>query len=106
MRICCDENIKRSITSVLRQEGHDVVRVQDVLDLGDEDDEIVAFCREEGPVLLTNDADFFQYDSHPRVLFLHEQRASPRRVVTAVRRINRAAPDLGNQVWHVPDGWV
>ena len=37
MKICCDENIKRSITDLLEQEGYDVVRVQDELELGFED---------------------------------------------------------------------
>ena len=41
MKICCDENIKRSITDLLEQEGYDVVRVQDELELGFENEAIV-----------------------------------------------------------------
>ncbi|MBP1922153.1 hypothetical protein J2751_001159 [Halorubrum alkaliphilum] len=45
MRLCCDENIKRSITNLLAQEGYDAVRVQDELELGFEDEAIrLCFC--------------------------------------------------------------
>ena len=60
MKLCCDENIKRSITNLLEQEGYDVVRVQDELELGFEYNPIVRFCRENHRVLLTND-DFFEF---------------------------------------------
>jgi len=79
MRLCCDENIKRSITNLLAQEGYDAVRVQDELELGFEDEAIIRFCREESRVLLTNDDDFFEFEDHPGVLFLAEQRTPPRR---------------------------
>lgn len=106
MKLCCDENIRRGITTVLEQEGHDVIRVQDVLELGSEDQEILEFCRETDRILVTNDEDFFDFDTHPGVLFLDEQRASPRDVATAVRRIERQVTDVADQVWHIPDGWV
>jgi predicted nuclease of predicted toxin-antitoxin system len=80
MKRCCDENIKRSITTLLEQEGYDIVRVQDEHEPGFEDEAIVRFCRETDRVLLTNDDDFFEFDEHPGVLFLDEQRASPRSV--------------------------
>jgi predicted nuclease of predicted toxin-antitoxin system len=53
MKLCCNENIKRSITDLLEQEGYDVVRVQDELELGFEDEAVVRFCRENHRVLLT-----------------------------------------------------
>lgn len=62
MKLCCDENIKRSITNLLEQEGY------------------------------------------PGVLFLDEQRASPRTVVTAIQRIERRVTETAGQVWHVPNG--
>jgi len=70
MKLCCDENIKRSITNLLEQEGYDVVRVQEQLELGFEDRAIVEFCRENNRVLLTTDDDFFEFDQRPGVLFL------------------------------------
>jgi len=106
MKLCCDENIKRSVTDLLLQEGYDVVRVQDKLELGFEDSAIIAFCRGSGRVLLTNDDDFFRFDDHPGVLFLEEQLAPPRAVVTAIQRLDRHVPELTDEVWHVPDGWV
>ncbi|MFC4986886.1 DUF5615 family PIN-like protein [Saliphagus infecundisoli] len=60
MRLCCDENIKRSIYSLLEQEGYEVVRVQDELTLGDDDSEVIEYCRAEQRVLLTNDDDFLR----------------------------------------------
>jgi predicted nuclease of predicted toxin-antitoxin system len=78
MKLCCDENIKRSITTILDQEGHDVVRVQDELDLGDTDRTVLEFCRETDRILLTNDDDFFDFETHPGILFLDEQRTSTR----------------------------
>ena len=106
MRLCCDENIKRSITNLLAQEGYDAVRVQDELELGFEDEAIIRFCREESRVLLTNDDDFFEFENHPGVLFLAEQRTSPRRAVTAIQRIDRQVTETAGQVWHVPNGWA
>ena len=106
MKLCCDENIKRSIAMLLEQEGYDVVRVQDELELGFEDIEIVRFCREHNRVILTNDDDFFEFDGRVGVIFLDEQRTPPRDVVTAIQRIDRHVPDVTDRVWHVPDGWV
>ena len=73
MRCCCDENIKRSISVLLGQEGHDVVRVQDELGLSTPDSEIIAYCNETNRVLLTNDDDFFSFDSHPGVCSKHSE---------------------------------
>jgi hypothetical protein len=80
--------------------------VQDELELGFEDEAIVQFCRQTDRTLLTNDDDFFVFDEHPGILFLDEQGASPRTVVTAIQRIDRHVTDRENQVWHVPDGWA
>lgn len=106
MRLCCDENIKRSVTVLFEQEGYDVVRVQDELELGYADAEIIDFCRETGRILVTNDDDFFDFTAHPGILFLAEQRTAPRKVVTAVQRLDRHVSDLSDTVWHVPDGWI
>ena len=105
MKLCCDENIKRSITNLLEQEGYDVVRVQDELELGFEYNPIVRFCRENHRVLLTND-DFFEFEEHPGILFLDEQRTPSRKAVTALQRIGRQVTEMAGQVWHVPNGWV
>jgi predicted nuclease of predicted toxin-antitoxin system len=106
MKICCDENVTRSATEILRQEGYDVVRVQDALDLGFGDDDIMSFCRETDRLVLTNDEDFFDFDDHPGILFLDEQRTPPRDIVTTITRIDRHVPETAGTVWHVPDGWI
>lgn len=108
MRILSDENIKRSITHLLSQEGHDVVRVQDELELGFDDGDIIDYCRDEGRMILTNDDDFFDFDDHPGVLFLTRQTTPARDVANAVRHIERQfeSDDLEGVVLHVPDGWV
>lgn len=108
MRILCDENVKRSIVQLLEQEGYQVNRVQDELTLGFEDSEIIEYCRANSLVLLTNDDDFFGFESHTGIFFLHDQHAPTRNVVTAIQRIIRYADteDFENEVWHVPDGWA
>lgn len=108
MRLLCDENIKQTIYNLLRQEGHDVIRVQDEFDQATPDDELVQFCREEGRVLLTNDEDFFSFETHAGVLYLTEQTASPRAVATAVQKIEQyvGEDELAERVLHVPDGWT
>lgn len=108
MKILCGESVRGSLVRLLEQEGHDVARVQDDLDVGFDDTEIIESCRETGRVVLTNDEDFFAFDSHPGVLFLDSQRTPPRDAVTAVQRIERHvdADTLENAVFHVPDGWI
>ncbi|ERH03142.1 MAG: hypothetical protein J07HN6_00146, partial [Halonotius sp. J07HN6] len=74
MRCCYDENIRRSISVLLAQEDHDIVRVQDELGLIMPNNEIIDYCNETDRVLLTNDDDFFSYDTHPGICFLEAQR--------------------------------
>jgi hypothetical protein len=87
---------------------YNVERVQDRLELGFEDGEIVSYCREADRLLLTNDDDFFAFDTHPGIFFVDDQRARPREVATAIQRIERfvGPEELAGQVFHVPDGWV
>ena len=107
MNLACDENIKTSITDLLLQEGHDAVRIQDI-ELGISDVDVIEYCREDGRVLLTNDDDFFAFDSHPGILFLSHQTTPARKVANAVRHIDRqlSVSELEDTVLHVPDGWV
>lgn len=108
MRILCDENVRHSIYNLLVQEGHDVERVQDRLDIGDGDRVVIEYCREERRILLTNDDDFFAFDHHRGILFLDEQSAPTRTVVTAIQRVEEylGTDYLTDTVVHVPDGWV
>lgn len=108
MKLFCDENVKDSVYNLLHQEGYDVRRVRDVLEAGDPDWEVIEHCRRNDAVLLTNDDDFFAFDDHPGILFLDEQLAAPRAVVTAIQRIEETVGpgSMADTVWHVPDGWV
>jgi hypothetical protein len=54
---------------------------------------------------MTNDDDFFHFETHPGILFLDEQRTSPRGR-NSDQRIDRHVPDVSDQVWHLPNGWV
>lgn len=108
MRLLCDENVRGSIVRLLDQEGYDVERVQDALAVGFEDDDIVAYCRNSSRVLLTNDEDFFDAETHSGVLYLTKQRTAPRDVIAAIREIERhVGPEtLEGRVLHIPDGWA
>lgn len=108
MKILCNENVARSIYVLLGQEGYDVERVQDTLELGYDDEEIVDYARETSRVILTNDDDFFDFDAPAGILFLDELRAKPREVVTAIQRIERRVGTEGidDYVFHVPNGWI
>lgn len=105
MRLCCDENIKFSVFSLLKQEGFDVVRVQDELELAAEDENIVDYCVRTNRAIITNDTDFLDIRDHPGVLFLEEQTAAPRDVVEAIKRIDELVEfdELSEVVMYVPD---
>jgi hypothetical protein len=106
MRLLCDENVRGSIVRLLEQEGHDVERVQDVLDVGDPDSAVLEYATDTDRVVLTNDTDFLDSEG-VGVLFLDTQMSDPRPVVTAIGRIERVTDgSVSNTVYHVPDGWV
>ena len=107
MRIICDENVRTGIFAILGQEGHDTVRVQDELELGFNDGDIVDYACETGRVVLTNDDDFLGMD-HCGVLFVDEQRTPPREVLEAVERVelHYDTTEIHGGEIHVPDGWT
>lgn len=58
MRLVADLHISPRTVDFLRQLGHDVVRVAEVLSPKASDEEIVAYAVAEGRVVLTQDLDF------------------------------------------------
>ncbi|MBY0274132.1 DUF5615 family PIN-like protein [Candidatus Binatia bacterium] len=58
MKILADVNIAPRTCAFLRSQGHDVVRVGDVLDPTSSDTMIVEFARAEGRVVISHDLDF------------------------------------------------
>lgn len=92
--------------TLYREGGHDVVSVQDDLELRFDDGAIVQYWREEGRIILTNDG-FFRFDDHPGVLFLARRTAAPRAVATAVRHAESlvGVDALDGRMLHVPGEW-
>ena len=58
MKILADVNIAPRTCAFLRSQGHDVIRVSDVLGPTSSDAGIVDFARAEGRVVLSHDLDF------------------------------------------------
>ncbi len=57
MNLTVDESVDIEIATRLREDGHDVICVCEMLP-GISDDEVLAFARERGDILLTCDKDF------------------------------------------------
>ena len=103
MRLLADVHVKSAYCNALRSHGHEVVRVQDVLDQAATDESIIEHARETGHVVLTNDdKDFGQFGSHHGVLFV-PQDMKPGAVETAVSRIERQFESLDDTVQYVRD---
>ena len=60
VRFYADEHVPRAVVGGLRRRGIPVVRVPDVDRLGDSDAAHLAFARDEGLVVFTQDADFLR----------------------------------------------
>jgi predicted nuclease of predicted toxin-antitoxin system len=103
MRVLADVHVKSAYCNALRSHGHEVVRVQDVLDQAATDESIIEYAREARLVVLTNDdKDFGQFGSHHGVLFV-PQDMQPGTVETAVSRIERQFDGLDDTVQYVRD---
>ena len=60
VRFYVDEHVPKAVVGGLRRRGVGVVRVPDVDRLGETDEAHLAFARDRGLVLFTQDADFLQ----------------------------------------------
>lgn len=58
MRFLADQNVEEPIVARLREAGHDVLRLAEVLPVRAIDEEILKNARDEARILLTNDKDF------------------------------------------------
>lgn len=106
MRVFCDENVKFSLYNLLRQEGHDCVRIEDTLGKGASDEEIAEYCREENRLILTSDDDFLTLTEQPGIIFLNEQTTSSKKVANSMRRIEASVDEPEKHVFYVPGDWV
>jgi len=94
MRLLADENVRSAHVSALESAGHDVVRVEDLLEKGVPDTSVRAAGRANDRVILTYDRkDFAGTTDHAGVLVADETML-PRAVRRAVDRIERSYPDL------------
>ncbi|PSP46466.1 hypothetical protein BRC69_03565 [Halobacteriales archaeon QH_6_66_25] len=111
MRLLADEHVPPAFVSALRGEGHDVVIVGESIDLGSEDEVLLAHARETDRVILSEDTDFRGADpelikeNHPGILAC-DTTASPGEIAAAVRRIDTLVDDCTGTVLFVPGNWL
>ena len=92
-----DNNVPRQVTHLLRDLGHDVVEVRDVLAPGAPDAAIAAFARQSGRRVVTHDVGFARAcrrDGIPHVWLRTPETQDASRVREAIETIE-ACFDLG-----------
>jgi predicted nuclease of predicted toxin-antitoxin system len=79
IRYFTDEHVPTVIANGLRKRGVDVLTVSEAGLLGTEDEDLLAFAREERRVIVTQDRDFLrlaaQAADHPGVTFASQDRS-------------------------------
>lgn len=110
MELLADENIETEWIQALRDDGHDVVCVVDVKDLGVSatDPDVLAVATRQNRVLLTADQSDFSNpptDEHPGIIIIADVTRTGGEVRRAVRRIERSISDLSDHVAYVSD-WL
>lgn len=105
MRLLADENVRPAHVLALISAGHDIVRVDEVLEKGVSDDAVLESGISQRRVVLTYDRkDFADTTDHAGVLILSET-MSPRDLRQAVNRIEHVYPTLEEVVEFLSD-WV
>jgi predicted nuclease of predicted toxin-antitoxin system len=110
MELLADENIETEWIQALRDDGHDVVRVVDVDDLGMSatDPDVLSVAIRQNRVLLTADQSDFSNppaDEHPGIIIIADVTRTGGEVRRAGRRIERSVSDLSDHVAYVSD-WL
>jgi predicted nuclease of predicted toxin-antitoxin system len=110
MELLADENVETEWIQALRDDGHKVVRVVDVEDLGvsASDPDVLAVATRKDRVLLTADQSDFSNPpagEHPGIIIIADVTRTGGEVRRAVRRIERSVPDLSDHVAYVSD-WL
>ena len=79
IRYYADEQVPGAVVQGLRRRGVDVRTVTEAGLLGASDEEHLAFARQEGRVLFTQDDDFLRLHAagvpHGGIVYVHQQRA-------------------------------
>lgn len=110
MDLLTDENVETEWIQALRDDGHDVVRVVDIDELGPSatDPDVLAVTTQLNRVLLTADQSDFAdppIDGHAGVIIVANLTRTGGEVRRSIRRIENSVPDLSNQVAYVSD-WL
>jgi predicted nuclease of predicted toxin-antitoxin system len=110
MELLADENIETEWIQALRDDGHDVVRVVDVKDLGVSaaDPDVLSVATRQNRVLLTADQSDFSNppaDEHPGIIIIADVTRTGGEVRRAAHRIERSVSDLSDHVAYVSD-WL
>jgi predicted nuclease of predicted toxin-antitoxin system len=102
MRLLIDMNLTPRWVQTLEVSGHDVVHWSSVGEPTDSDNQICAYAREHGFVVITNDLDFPQILAHarafgPSVVLLRGEPLVPElRGAALVRALEDCAAELGH----------
>ena len=79
VRYFTDEHVARAVAAGLRKRGIDVLTLAEADLLGADDEDLLAFARQEGRVVVTQDQDFLriaaQEHDHPGVVYAPQGRS-------------------------------
>lgn len=110
MDLLADENVETEWIQALGDDGHDIIRVMDVDELGASAADSAVLrgggAAERNRVRLTVDlADFSvpPTDDHSGIIIIASVTRTGSEVRRAVRRIERAVPDLSGHVAYISD---
>lgn len=103
MRLLTDENVRSAHVSALESGGHNVVRVEDVLEKGVADTDVRSAGRSRDRVVLTYDRKVFAGSTDHAGVLVADETMPPRALRRAVDRIDRAYPSLSDVVEFLTD---
>jgi predicted nuclease of predicted toxin-antitoxin system len=110
-RILADENVERATVTYLVKLGHDIERLDDVVELGlgADDGPIARYAREHERLILTQDDDFFtelDIEDTAGVLFQRDQTLSTREVGDVVHEMSQHLDQSDVTLEYVSRNWL
>jgi predicted nuclease of predicted toxin-antitoxin system len=110
MELLADEHVDTEWVQALRDDGHEVVRVVVIEELGGSatDPNVLTAAGQRARVLLTADQSDFSdppTDAHPGIIIVADVTRTGGEVRRAVRRIERSVSGLSGHVVYVSD-WL
>lgn len=93
--VLCDENVEAATIGELEQHGITATHVNNKPGKGSTDDAIARFARDNGYLVLTNDADFLDAETFPavRILYFPDTRVSAHELAQRVEELTCLVPD-------------